>query len=127
MRGLQLLLFSSLILITSSCNQFNREELTLTNGVKQIIFFSNESDYTGEASYYDALIELKLKFPDDFKNMLVLSSTEAKPYYKAYHVESCPALLVINNNEVAVKIFGNVTKEEIIKPITEVLSLKPPK
>jgi hypothetical protein len=125
MRGLQLLLFSSFILITSSCNQFKQDDLPLKNDVKQIIFFSNESDYTGEASYYDALIELKNRFPNEFKNMLVLSSTEAKPYYKAYHVEACPALLVINNNEVAVKIFGNVSKEEIIQPVTDVLTLKP--
>lgn len=121
MKGMQLLLLASVLMITNSCSN-GENELKLKNNVKQIIFFSNEADYTGEAPYYDALIELKKSFPAEIKNMMVFSPSKAKKYYKTYNIKSCPALLVIYNSEVLVKINGSTTKDEIINPISEVLT-----
>lgn len=121
MKGLSLLLITSLMVITGSCNMFSEEQLDLEQDVMQIIFFSNESDYAGEASYYDALIELKKDYPAEIKNMLVFTPSEGKQYYNAFDIKSCPALLVIFNNEVMVRINGQKTKENIIQPITKAL------
>ncbi|MDF2902995.1 MAG: Pal-related lipoprotein [Bacillus sp. (in: firmicutes)] len=122
MKGLPLLLLASLLVMTGSCSNSNEKELKIKHDVKQIVFFSNEADYTGEAPYYDALIELKKSFPTEVKKMLVFSPTKAKQYFKTYHIDSCPALLVIYNRKVIVKINGDATKEDIIDPIAEVLS-----
>jgi hypothetical protein len=118
MKGLHLLLLASMLVVTGSCSMSGENELNLKRNVKQILFFSNETDYTKEATYYDALIDLKKSFPAEIKNMMVLSPSQAKDY----NIKSCPALLVIYNSEVLVKISGNADKEDIIHPISEVLS-----
>lgn len=123
MKGLQFFLLAALLVITSSCNNHGTKELTLKNNVKHIIFISNDSDYTKEAPYYDALIELKKSFPAEIKNMIVFSPAKAKEYYKTYKINTFPALLVIYNSKVLVNINGTAaTKEEIIQPVSEVLS-----
>lgn len=121
MKVRSLLFVTSLMVIISSCEKFSEESLNLKKDVMQIIFFSNEADYTQEASYYDALIELKQDFPTEIKNMLVLSPTQGKQYYNTFNVKSCPALLVIYNNEVMVRINGDTSTEKIIRPVSEVL------
>ncbi len=122
MKGLPLLLLASLLVMTGSCSKSNANELKIKQDVKQIVFFSNEDDYAGEAPYYDALIELKKSFPTEVKKMIVFSPTKAKQYLKTYHIDSCPALIVIYNSKVIVKINGDTTKEDIIQPIAKVLS-----
>jgi hypothetical protein len=122
MKGLPILLLASLLVITSSCNNTNEDDLGLEQDVNHVLFFSNDTDYSKEAPYYDALIELKKNYPTEIKNMLVLSPTNAKQYLNTFHIEGSPALLVIYNNDVMVKISGQVSKEEIIQPISEVLS-----
>jgi hypothetical protein len=118
MRALSLLLFTSMMMITGSCNKFAVEPLKINRDVLQIVFFSNESDYSKEATYYDALIELKKNYPHEIKNMLVLSPTKGKNIYQAYDIRACPALIVIYNDEIIVRIVGQTSKEEIITPIT---------
>ncbi|MGJ7923119.1 small peptidoglycan-associated lipoprotein [Neobacillus sp. LXY-4] len=122
MKGLPLIFLASFMVMTGSCSKADDEGIELKQNVKQILFFSDDTDYSEEAAYYDALIELKENFPKEIKNMLVLSPTNAKQYFKAYQIKACPALLVVYNETVVVKITGNVSKDEIIHPISEVLS-----
>jgi hypothetical protein len=98
------------------------EELGLEYDVKQIIFFSDEANYNYEAPYYDAIIELKREYPEEFKNMMVLSGNKANKYNKILEVEKQPALVVIYQDKVVVNIHGEVSKDEIIKPVTNFLS-----
>jgi hypothetical protein len=121
MKPLSLLLFTSLLIITGSCNRKNEQQIHFKQDVIQIVFFSNESDYSKEASYYDALIELKKKYPTEIKNMIVLSPDKGKPFSEAYDVETCPALLVIYNNKVIARIVGQSSIDEIINPVTDSL------
>jgi hypothetical protein len=127
MKRLPLLLLASLLVITVSCSQSNKGGLQLKKNVKQILFFSNESNYSEEGSYYDALIELKKRFPDEIKNLIVLSPNNAKQLLKSYKIETCPALLVVYNENVIVKITGKVSKEDIINPVSKALSDDPKK
>lgn len=120
MKGLPLLLAS--LLVITSCSNSNDDKIQLPHNVKQIIFFSNDQDYSEEAAYYDALIELKKEFPAEIRNMLVISPTNAKPYFQSFHINACPALLVIYNDKVMIRISGKVSKEQIIQPISEILS-----
>ncbi|MEH7125514.1 small peptidoglycan-associated lipoprotein [Bacillus sp. JJ1773] len=106
----------------TSCNHFKpQDELIFDNNRKQIIFFSNEKDYEEEASYYDAIIELKKEFPDEIKNMKIISSDKAKRYYEAFDVQSSPTILIIHQEKVIVKIKGDTSTEQIIKPLSDAL------
>jgi Hydrogenase-1 expression protein HyaE len=123
MKGLSMILTATFLLFTSSCSSINKyEELGLEYDVKQVIFFSDDANYNYEAPYYDAIIELKREFPEEFKDMMVLSGNKASKYDNLLDVEKQPALVIFYQDKVAVKIHGIVSKDEIIKPITDFLS-----
>lgn len=123
MKGLSFILAASFLLLTSSCNMaYDYEDLELDHNVKQVVFFSDETDYNHEAPYYDAIIELKKDFPEEIDNMMVLSADKANKYYEMFQVEKCPAILVFYKDKVVVKVNGTVSKEQIIEPMAEVLS-----
>lgn len=116
------LLFIASLLFISSCSNFKpKDELNLDKNSKQIIFFSNEKDYEQEAPYYDAIIELKKDFPDEIKNMKILTSDSAKKYYDTFEVQSSPAILLLYQDKVVVKIKGDTSAEQIIKPLADAL------
>lgn len=119
MKVFSLLFMASLLFITSCGNYKPKDELILDKNSKQIIFFSNEKDYKEEASYYDAIIELKKEFPNEIKNMKILTLDNAKKYYETFDIEGSPAILLIYNEKVIVKIKGDTSAEQIIKPLSD--------
>lgn len=122
MKGLPLIIIASLLFMTSSCNHIEtKDDLHFEQNIKQIIFFSDYNQYEQEASYYDAIIELKKEFPDEIKNMKTITEVNARKYYDAFDIQSCPAILLIYNEEVIVKVKGEATKEQIVKPILDAL------
>ncbi|WP_242021009.1 small peptidoglycan-associated lipoprotein [Cytobacillus oceanisediminis] len=122
MKGLPLLIIVSLLFVTSSCNHKEaKKELMIDDSVKQIIFFSNHKQYEQEVSYYDAIIELKRSFPEEIKNMKIITASESKNYYNNFEIENCPAILLVYQDEVLVEIKGNVPKEQIVKPLAHAL------
>ncbi|KAB2337350.1 small peptidoglycan-associated lipoprotein [Cytobacillus depressus] len=121
MKRLPCLFIASLLFITSCQKIKHNEELIFDKNSKQIVFFSNEKDYKQEASYYDAIIELKRDFPAEIKNMKIITAENAKKYYDVFDVQSCPAILLIYKDKVLVNINGNTSTEKIIKPLAEAL------
>ena len=125
MKGLSFIFIASFLLLTSSCNNTDQtNELSLNKNIKQVIFFSDEKDYQHEASYYDAIIELKKSYPEAIDNMLVISAANAKKYYDFFEVENCPAIFVVYEDQIILKVNGTVTKDQIIKPLSAVLENK---
>ncbi|MDZ5470627.1 small peptidoglycan-associated lipoprotein [Bacillus sp. 31A1R] len=123
MKGLPIILLFSLLTITTSCSRTEEDEgLKIDNSIKQVIFFSNESEYEFEASYYDAIIELKKEFPEEIKNMIVLTPSKGKEHFDTFKVKDCPAIIVIYNEKIVVKVDGATSSDKIIKPIAKVLS-----
>ncbi len=108
-------------IILSSCSSYKAQPLLPETDEKQIIFFSDEDNLRNESSYYDALLELKNKFPSEIANMKVVSSEDNRLYTK-YQIEEYPSLLIVQQDKVLKKIEGNVDKEEIITPLENVLS-----
>lgn len=122
MKGLSFVFVASFLFLTASCNLDNDAEDILQNeDIKQVVFFSNEEDYLHEASYYDAIIELKKAYPEEFKNMKVIPASNAKKYHELFQVTQFPALLVVHGEEVIANINGSVSKDQIIEPLTAVL------
>ncbi|PLR79230.1 small peptidoglycan-associated lipoprotein [Bacillus sp. V3-13] len=123
MKGLAFCLSAVLLVITASCTKGGPEDsLSFGQNVKQIVFFSDDSDYTEEVSYYDALLELKKEFPSEVDNMMVFSEDNAKRYYDAFQIEQSPAILIVYNDKVVARVKGDVSKEQIIQPLERILS-----
>lgn len=123
MKVLPLIILTSFFFTTASCqNNEIDEELSFDHHTKQILFFSDESKYQLEASYYDALIELKQHYPEEIKNMMTLSPENAEKYYEWFDVKECPALIVVYNDQIVVRVNGENSKHEIIEPISTALS-----
>ena len=123
MKGKSFLIVASTLLLIMSCdkkesfNVWSSDEST-----KQIVFFSDKEDYEQEVSYYDAIIQLKSDYPEEIKNMKILSASEIKDYAHIFQINHCPALLVYYKNQVIVEIEGKATTDDIVIPIANVLS-----
>ncbi|MBU8877656.1 small peptidoglycan-associated lipoprotein [Bacillus sp. FJAT-29790] len=122
MKGLPLLFIASLLFVTSSCvNTETKEELIFDQNTKQIIFFTDGKDYEQEVSYYDAIIELKKDFPNEIKNMKIITASNAQKYYNTFEIQNCPAILLIYQEKILVKIKGEATKSQIVQPFSHAL------
>ncbi|WP_449539863.1 small peptidoglycan-associated lipoprotein [Ferdinandcohnia sp. Marseille-Q9671] len=115
------ILFVLSFFILSSCSSTKSQPPVLESDEKQIIFFSDEDNLRDESNYYDALLELRNKFPTEIANMKVISSDDTR-YYTQYDIEEYPSLLVVHQDKILQKIEGIAEKEEIMNPIEDALS-----
>jgi len=117
-----LIIFIIPVVVLSSCKNilFSEGPSDFTiNRDKQIVFFSDVKNIDKEAIYYDALLDIKEEFPEEFKNMRVISENKDK---HRYEVETYPSLLVVSKEEILVQIEGTVlSKEEILEPVSNAL------
>jgi hypothetical protein len=116
-----------LFLFVSGC-QMNEDVLKLTDihnsdyDFQLLLFANNEQgDLKHEENYYDALLALKAYFPGEMKNSRVIQQSSETALAKQLKVKSFPALVIMKNNEIEVKIEGTHTKNEIIERITSAL------
>jgi hypothetical protein len=123
MKALAVVFMFSLLFFTASCNNHHSiDSLSLKDNVKQIIFFSDETNVQQEVAYYDAIIELRRDFPNEVENMMVFSKDEGKKYIDSLQIQNSPAIIVIYNNEIVANINGVASKDQIMQPILKVLS-----
>ncbi|MFT4415177.1 hypothetical protein ACLM5H_15045 [Fredinandcohnia humi] len=115
-----LFIFSFIVLSSCSTNKPLPQTISESDD-KQIIFFSDEDNLQNESNYYDALLELRNKYPTEIANMKIISSDESRLYAK-YDIDKYPSLLIVQKSKVIKKIEGVVEVEEIIPPIEEALS-----
>lgn len=118
MRVLPFILLFSLISLTA-CEQ--EKNLGINENKKQIIFVSDEAQLHNEVPYYDAIIELRKQFPEEFKEMKTISPGTAKEFSHLYNMNNSPALLVVYKKEVIGIVDGESPKEEIIDTIEKAL------
>jgi hypothetical protein len=118
---LTLIMLASTALILTSCNDIAADKVVLAEDrfiERQIIFFTDERNISKEVAFYDAIIELKNKYPEDLKHLEVVdySSDESNP-----NVQSpvYPAIVVVDNNQVVTKISGKSHKDVIVKSVSD--------
>ncbi|MBT2695351.1 small peptidoglycan-associated lipoprotein [Bacillus sp. ISL-55] len=123
MKSLSFVFVATFLFLTASCNPVNdSDQLELNKDIKQIVFFSDDENYKQEASYYDAIIELKKEYPAEFDKIVVISAANANRYYDLFKVKKFPAILVVHQDQVLANVNGNVTKDQIIEPLSAVLN-----
>lgn len=121
MRGVSILFLITIIFNVSCSNIQKNEKNILITDKKQVIFFTAETNLKEDAAYYDAVLELKNKFPDTMKEMEVLNRNEDKIYYDRFQIEICPAIIVIYNNKILIKMNGSESTYKIVQSISDVL------
>jgi hypothetical protein len=120
---LTLIMLASTALLLTSCNDIAADKVVLAEDrfiERQVIFFTDERNISKEVAYYDAIIELKNKYPEDLKHLEVVdySSDESNP-----NVQSpvYPAIVVVDNNQIVSKITGKTHKDEIVKSVSDAI------
>ncbi|MFD2443359.1 small peptidoglycan-associated lipoprotein [Bacillus sp. CGMCC 1.16607] len=122
MKGLAAVYICSLLFFTASCsNHYSIDSLSIKDNVKQLIFFSDETNVQQEAAYYDAIIELRRNFPHEVENMMVFTSADGKKYYDSFEIKKSPAIIVIYNDQIVANITGNISKDQIIQTVSQAL------
>jgi hypothetical protein len=125
MKELTFIFFFSCLFLNSSCDHDEvKESIPFDRDVRQVLFFSNESESNREDTYYDALIELKGQFPQEMDSMMVLSENKEKNYYETFNIQESPAIIVIYQDEVMVNINGIASKDEIVQSISKAFSIE---
>ena len=123
MKSLSFVFVATFLFLTASCNPVNNsDQLELNGDIKQVVFFSDDENYKHEASYYDAIIELKKEYPAAFDDIVVIPAANANKYYDLFKVKQFPAILIVHQDEVIANVNGNVTKDQIIEPLSAVLN-----
>ncbi|WP_175988714.1 hypothetical protein [Bacillus sp. Marseille-Q1617] len=120
---LTLIMLASTALLLTSCNDIAADKVVLAEDrfiERQVIFFTDERNMSKEVAYYDAIIELKNKYPEDLKHLEVVNYSSDKSNPK---VQSpvYPAIVVVDNNQVVTKITGKTHKNKIVKSVSNAI------
>lgn len=122
MKWKHILMIVSILIIGISCTKQDPPPIWINGDHKQVIFFSDKEKYEQELSYYDAIIILKSKFPEEMKHMKILSDSELKNFDHILHLNHCPAIIVYDQNQVIYIAEGAKTTEEIVTSLSTILS-----
>ncbi|MGE6631239.1 hypothetical protein [Bacillus sp. NPDC077027] len=111
-----------LLLILSSCSLAyiipNKTDQVANIQKPRVLFFTDAENLDKESPYYDAVLELKNQYPNEMAKMIV---KEDRKGWKN-EVDEVPAILLVNEEKVIVKVEGNVrNKEDILSPFCHAL------
>ncbi|MCA1053352.1 hypothetical protein LCM10_00035 [Rossellomorea aquimaris] len=120
---LTLIMLASTALLLTSCNDLAADKVVLAEDRfinRQVIFFTDDRKISEEVEYYDAIIELKSKYPEDLKHLEVVNQ---KSDHSNPNIQSpvYPAIIVVDNNRIVTKISGKAQKEQIIKSVSKAI------
>ncbi len=82
------------------------------------ILFSDSSSMQDENSYYDALLELQQQ-SNHVPPFIIIEKTEREKV-KYYNISHYPTMLVVTDNDIALRMEGPHTKEEILSHLKDV-------
>ncbi|WLR43295.1 hypothetical protein LC087_03635 [Bacillus carboniphilus] len=104
----------AIAIILSGCND---QKLAKTNDTHEIVYY--RSDSHDNIVYDEALIDIKDQYPKEVSiEIFYENQLEEDPY----HVKTFPSLYVVKNEEVLVKIRGEIKEEkEIIEKVQQIL------
>ncbi|MBN8191622.1 small peptidoglycan-associated lipoprotein [Bacillus sp. NTK074B] len=121
---LTFVILTSTMLLLSSCDDISKNKVALAQDQfieKQVIFFTDERNVSKEIPYYDAIIELKSRYPDHFKKLKVVSLNSKATAEIADAPPASPAIVVVENNQIICKVEGHNSKENIIQPVSRAI------
>jgi hypothetical protein len=116
--------FISLCIVIFSFYFINNDKVTSAtqkeNRQMETILFSNNQYLSSEENYYNALLEIKQKYPKEVNSFQIIFQNENEEIIKRYQIVKYPTLLILDNDKVLVKLEGNISKDNIFKEIESV-------
>lgn len=116
-------IFLSMFLLTA-CNTVDGDsisDINLEGKGYHFLFFSDEEKIKLENNYYDVLLELKDKFPNEKADVILVQSTNKNEKLKKFDVSVYPTLIVIKDGEVKTRIEGKKSKREIMNHLMKAM------
>ena len=111
-------------MILTSCNSPTKESIMIESIEKQILLFSNDKNIKAEELYYDAILDLRAEFPEELKNIKIIHDSSIQLNNHYIELQHCPALLMIENNQVIAQIEGTLSKQQITEQLKRTLNTK---
>lgn len=84
------------------------------------LLFSDDQFINEEGNYYDALLDVKRRFPQKVRSFNIIHSSE-RDLVRHYEINEYPTLLIIHNETVTIRVAGSLQKAEILKILEEIL------
>ncbi|WNF35612.1 hypothetical protein RJD24_14255 [Bacillaceae bacterium IKA-2] len=84
------------------------------------MLFSDDQFINEEGNYYDALLDVKKRYPQRVRSFNVIHSSE-RDLVRHYEINEYPTLLIIHNETVTIRVEGPLQKTEILKILEELL------
>lgn len=78
-----------------------------------LLLVSDEEYLEQEEHYYDAMIDLKKKYPDEMRNIKIVSASSNFRLVKDFDIEQYPSLLILKEKKLQTRIEGPQTKRAI--------------
>lgn len=109
-------IFLSMFLLTA-CNTVDSDAISKINLEGEgyhLLFFSDDEKIKLENNYYDVLLDLRKKFPNEMADVILVQSTNKNEKIKKFDVSVYPTLIVIKDGEEKTRIEGKKSKREIM-------------
>ena len=116
-------IFLSLFLLTA-CNTVDSDSISKINLEGEgyhLLFFSDDEKIMLENNYYDVLLDLKKKFPNEMADVILVQSTNKNEKIKKFDVSVYPTLIVIKDGEEKTRIEGKKSKREIMNHLMDAM------
>ncbi|WP_102347090.1 thioredoxin domain-containing protein [Bacillus sp. Marseille-P3661] len=116
-------IFMSMFLLTA-CNTVDGgsvSDINLGGEGYHLLFFSNEEKIRLENNYYDVLLDLRKKFPNEMADVTLIQSTNKNELIKKFNVSVYPTLIVVKDGEVKTRIDGKRSKKDIMNHLVKTM------
>lgn len=84
------------------------------------LLFSDDHFISDEGNYYDALLDVKRRYPEKIRSFNIIHSSD-RDLVRHYNIQEYPTLLVLHNEQVTIRVEGSLKKFEILKMLEDAL------
>ncbi len=84
------------------------------------LLFSDDLFIHEEGNYYDALLDVKRRYPELIRSFNIIHSSD-RDLIRYYEIIEYPTLLVIHNETITIRVEGPLQKAEILQTLEQTL------
>lgn len=115
--------FIFLLLLVVSCGKSNASTINIISFQPKeydVVFYTHSTNNKLENIYYDAIIEIKANYPNEFSPV----ETKKKEFSEVKEPidPASPTLLIAKNGKTVERISGQVSKQEIMKKLEQIVA-----
>lgn len=118
-----------IVLFTGSCEEYEASSIKvyqMTPSNYEVLLYSNQHDIELEKDYIDAILELKLNYPEQLKDLSLTKTNVSDSNTTKSSIGTFPALVIQQDGKTIASITGAKHKDEILKVLQDTLYAKQP-